>query len=117
MTSLTLVAELPWTLETDGGLRGDESQRHGPVISGSLHERKPRRWVLRLANATDDVRQAIDTAHAATKGGADVLDWQPPDEASTVKVRFLPGRQGYSRSRVSAVLWQIQVVFEEALST
>lgn len=117
MTTLTLVAEFPWARVAQTGLVSLADKRDGPVPVAAMHGRNARLWVITLNAATDAERVAIDTAHDATKGGADVLDWTPPGEASPVSVRFLPGQAGYRRRRVSARRWQITISLEEALST
>lgn len=117
MTSLTLIAELPWQRVDQTGLVALKEKRDGPVPVAAMHDRVARVWVAQLNTATEEERQAIDAAHDATRGGAQTLDWTPPGEASPVKVRFLPGQAGYRRRRASARRWQIMVALEEALST
>lgn len=115
MTTLTLVAELPWSVEYLSGLESLADQNDGPPPIGTKHERTPRRWLLTLNSALPDVADAIETAHDATKGGSNAMDWAPPG-LSSLKVRFLPGKEGYRRVRNSAMLWNITVILEEALS-
>lgn len=117
MPTLTLEAELPWVVEHETGLHADKSGVNGPVPIASQHKRVRRVWTLSLGNALDDVRQALDVAHDASRGGADVFDWTPPGEASPISVRFLPGMSGYRRQRVSRRHWQIAVALQEAMST
>jgi len=90
-----------------------------PPEAGALKTRRinqgtMREFKLEWRNAPPSVKMAIQADHAATYGGASTMLWTPPGETDEIRVRFKPGKDGYSRRRSSATNYAISVGLVEA---
>jgi hypothetical protein len=86
----------------------------GALRTSRYNQGDIRSFVLSWSVAPAGVKAAIETLHANTFGGALTMKWTPPGESDEIRVRFLPGTAGYTRSRTSAGVYAIGVGLVEA---
>jgi hypothetical protein len=86
----------------------------GAIKTRRYNQGDLREFRLMWRNATGTEKAAIEADHAASFGGAETMIWTPPGEGDAIRVRFKPGKAGYSRTRLSATSYAIEVGFSEA---
>ncbi len=89
------------------------SPTHGALLTRNYTQSDVRLWVLQWPSAPQSIKDAIDTAHDASLGGARTMDWTTPG-GEDVRVRFKEGREGYRYDRQNGVEYGIVVQLEEA---
>ena len=108
-------SEIPEAWSEVRSLRGAVTdQERGALRTALYNQGDIREFLLSWGAATATVRTAIETLHASTFGGAITMDWTPPGETDAIRVRFKVGADGYSRTRRSAISYDIQVGLVEA---
>lgn len=96
-------------------VRGNSTgQGQGALRTALYNQGELREFLLTWETATAGVKSALEIIHASTFGGALTMEWTPPGETDVIRVRFLPGQNGYSRDRNSANSYSLTVGLVEA---
>jgi hypothetical protein len=88
---------------------------HAVVMSRRYNQLDAREFSLSWQNLDSTEIATLDAIHAATFGGSLEFIWTPPDEVDSIRVRFLSGQRGYTRSRNSATSWSANAVLVETV--
>ena len=102
--------EISETYSTDAITTDPEG---GPIVGVRRWGIYSRGWKLVWTMLTKTEMTALDNIHAATRGGTFGMLWTPPHETKAVRVRFLPGTDGYLRTRPNAYLYTLEAAVIE----
>ncbi len=91
------------------------SPEQGAVLGNRSTPTEGRRWKLEWTMIGSTDLASIDATHQATLGGALTMNYTPPGESTTYRVRFLSGKAGYNRKRLADGLFQVNAEIVEAV--